>query len=118
MVGDDVAGFFGDRESRSDDPEEFTNFNVRALFRQAFDAWSDVANIEFVEVREQGEASGYGYASDIRITFARLDGPGDFLGRARLPIAVPLPTEGDILIDSSDSNLGRERKKTTCSSYA
>ena len=111
LVGDDISGFFGDRESRSDDPEEFTNFNVRALFRQAFDAWSDVANIEFVEVREQGEASGYGYASDIRITFARLDGPGDFLGRARLPIAVPLPTEGDILIDSSDSSLGREHKK-------
>ena len=111
LLDGDVAGFFGDGRSRSDDPEAFTNFNVRALFHQAFDAWSGIANIEFVEVREQGEATRYGYASDIRIVFGRLDGPGDFLARAGLPLAVSLPTEGDIIIDSSDTSLGRNRDK-------
>lgn len=111
LVPGDVAGFFGDNERRSVDPEDFTNFNVRALFRQAFDAWSDVANIEFVEVSEQGEASAYGYASDIRITFGRIDGPGDFLATARLPIAAPLPLEGDIFVDSSEPSLARDRRK-------
>lgn len=111
LIGDDVAGFFGDDQRRSSDPEEFTDFSVRALFRQAFNAWSNVANIEFVEVKEQGEAANYGYASDIRIVFGQLDGPGSFLGRANLPIAVPLPTEGDIIIDSGDPSLGRDRSK-------
>lgn len=111
LIDGDVAGFFGDFQSRSVDPEEFTNFSVRALFRQAFNAWSNVANIEFVEVEEQGEAARYGYASDIRIVFARIDGPGSVLGRAGLPLAVPLPTEGDIIIDSGDSSLGRDRQK-------
>ena len=111
LVPGDVAGFFGETERRSVDPEDFTNFGVRALFRQAFDAWSDVANIEFVEVKEQGEASAYGYAADIRITYGRIDGPGDFLATARLPIAPPLPTEGDIFVDSSEPSLARDRRK-------
>lgn len=111
LIGGDVAGFFGDSQSRSVDPQGFTNFNVTALFRQAFDAWSDVANIEFVEVKEQGEAARYGYASDIRIVFAQIDGPGSTLGRAGLPLAVSLPTEGDIIIDSGDPSLGRDRNE-------
>ncbi len=111
LIGGGVAGFFGDSQSRSVDPEGFTNFSARALFRQAFNEWSDVANIEFVEVKEQGEAARYGYAADIRIVFGQLDGPGSFLGRANLPISVPLPTEGDIIIDSGDPSLGRDRKK-------
>lgn len=111
LIGGDVAGFFGGFETRSTDPEAFTSFGVRAVFRQAFDAWSEVANIEFVEVREQGEAVSYGYASDIRIVFGRIDGLGGTLAVARLPIVAPLPTEGDIIIDSSDPSLGRDRSK-------
>ena len=111
LVGGDIAGFFGDFRSRSTDPDAFTDFSARAVLRQAFNAWSDVANIEFVEVKEQGEAVDYGYASDIRIAFGRIDGPGDFLATANLPIAVSLPTEGDILIDSGDPSLGRDRDK-------
>lgn len=111
LIGGDVAGFFGSDETRSTDPEAFTEFGVRALLRQAFSEWSDVANIEFVEVSEQGEAASYGYASDIRIVFGEIDGPGGFLATARLPIEVPLPTEGDIFVDSSDRSLGRDRQK-------
>lgn len=111
LIGGDVAGFFGDNDSRSADPEAFTAFGARGLFRQAFNAWSDVANIEFVEVKEQGEAASYGFAADIRIVFGRIDGPGGFLATARLPIAPPLPTEGDIFIDSSEPSLGRDRQK-------
>ena len=92
LIGGDVAGFFGDSQSRSVDPEEFTDFSVRAVFQQAFREWSDVANIEFVEVREQGEAARFGYAADIRIVFGQIDGLGDTLALANLPIAVPLPT--------------------------
>ena len=111
LIGGDVAGFFGDNESRSTDPEAFTDFGVRALLRRAFTEWSDVANIEFVEVKEQGEAASYGYASDIRIVFGEIDGPGGFLATARLPIEVALPTEGDIFVDSGDLSLGRDRQK-------
>ena len=79
----------------------FLYFDYQAVLRQAFDAWSAVANIEFIQVADGGGNIGAGGAPTIRIVGGAIDGPSSVLARAFFPS--PFASAGDIVFDSGDS---------------
>ncbi|MEM7505253.1 MAG: matrixin family metalloprotease [Pseudomonadota bacterium] len=72
------------------------NFDVEAQLRAVFNAWSAVANIDFVQVEDQGGAATSNSTGDIRIFAAPI--PGSTIGVAFFP------REGDMVLDTSMAN--------------
>jgi Matrixin len=71
--------------------------------RQAFAAWSAVANIQFVEVPDSGlPFDALGATGDIRIGAHVVDGPGGDFGHAFYPPPNGATAAGDIHFDSQE----------------
>jgi hypothetical protein len=65
---------------------EFMEGQWKAEIERAFAAWSDVANITFTEVDDDGAAlNAATTGGDIRIGGAVFDGPGNLIGHAHFP---------------------------------
>ena len=79
----------------------FLPFNYQSVLRSAFDEWSAVANIEFIQVEDNGGNIGVGAYPTIRIAAGYIDGASRVLGRANLPSSTPYG--GDVVFDSGDS---------------
>ncbi len=79
----------------------FLPFNYQSVLRSAFNAWSTAANIEFIQVEDNGGNIGVGAYPTIRIAAGYIDGASRVLGRANLPSSTPYG--GDVVFDSSDS---------------
>ncbi|MCC6469976.1 MAG: matrixin family metalloprotease, partial [Alphaproteobacteria bacterium] len=84
----------------------FLNFDYTSVIRSAFDAWSAVANIKFVQVADNGGAGASQYISDIRIAAEFIDGFGDLqedtLAETYFPTAnggVQSPLAGNMIVD-------------------
>ena len=72
--------------------------------RQAFAAWSAVANIQFVEVPDSGlPFDAPGATGDIRIGAHVVDGPGGDFGHAFYPPPNSTTAAGDIHFDSQEA---------------
>lgn len=83
--------------------ESFMPAGYKAEIERAFDAWSSVANLTFIEVADGGENFGEaGSSGDVRITGHHFDGPGGVLAHAYYPWAFLDPINGDTHFDSSD----------------
>lgn len=79
------------------------SYNVEAILRRSFDAWSAISNIDFVQVRDDGSNVGEGLGADIRVAFGQIDGvSGDTLAQAFFPFDQTNPLSGDILVDSDE----------------
>jgi Ca2+-binding RTX toxin-like protein len=79
----------------------FLPFNYQSVLRSAFATWSVNANIEFIQVQDNGGKIGVGAYPTIRIVAGDIDGPSRILGRANQPSSTPYG--GDIVFDSGDS---------------
>ncbi|MFN3261480.1 MAG: matrixin family metalloprotease [Pikeienuella sp.] len=92
--------------SRSDfttAPEALASYDVTSVLRASFDAWTEIADIEFVQIRDDGSPVGQGSGADIRIAFGEIDGVfGDTLAQAFFPFDQNNPLAGDILVDSDE----------------
>ena len=85
--------------------DDFLPAGYRDAIQEAFDAWSAVANVTFVEVPDQGEAlywGGYG-SGDIRIGGHDMDGAGGSLAHGFFPPPNGLNAAGDIHFDTSEN---------------
>lgn len=89
----------------STDLSTFMPAGFKAEIVRAFDAWSDVANITFVEVTDSGGAfnGAAGGVGDIRITGHFFDGPFGVLAHAFFPPINGLTAAGDLHFDSSEA---------------
>ncbi|MFQ5765643.1 MAG: matrixin family metalloprotease, partial [Rhodospirillales bacterium] len=84
----------------------FLNFDFEAQLRLGFDAWSAVANIEFIQVPDGGGQLGTEAFGEIRIGGGFLDGPGSILA---LTFNMGQgPVSGDQLFDSGESGFWTE----------
>jgi Ca2+-binding RTX toxin-like protein len=84
----------------------FLGFDFTAVIRSAFDAWSAVANIKFVQVADNGGSGDTQYIGDIRIAGEYIDGQSNVLAQAYLPSSnggTQQPYAGNIRVDSGDS---------------
>ncbi|MEO0821280.1 MAG: DUF4214 domain-containing protein [Pseudomonadota bacterium] len=79
----------------STDPFELYGIDVAPFIAEAFDEWSSVADIDFVQVPDGGGASGVGAEGQIRIFFGFF--AGGAIGYAQIPFG-DAPASGDILI--------------------
>jgi hypothetical protein len=86
------------------DLNTFMPAGFKAEIVRAFDAWSDVANITFLEVVDSGGAfnSAAGAIADIRIAGHFFDGPFGTLAHAFFPPVNGLTAAGDLHFDSSE----------------
>jgi Ca2+-binding RTX toxin-like protein len=69
--------------------------------RAAFAQWSAVANIDFIQVADQGGAVGTNSFPDIRISGIPIDGPSNVLAFTFYPHQGPI--SGDVFLDTGDS---------------
>lgn len=85
--------------------ESFMPAGYKTAIEAAFGAWSAVANINFVEVADSGDALGApGATGDIRIGAHFMDGASGVLAHAFLPYPAPPDSfSGDIHFDSGDA---------------
>ncbi len=92
--------------SRSDfttAPEALASYDVAAVLRASFAAWTEIADIDFVQIRDDGSPVGQGLGADIRVAFGEIDGVfGDTLAQAFFPFDRNNPLSGDILVDSDE----------------
>lgn len=79
--------------------ESVIAYDFVPLIRRAFDDWSDVGNIEFLQVADGGGGVGEGAVADIRIFFSGAPGGSD--GYAFFPSANNALVAGDILLDGT-----------------
>jgi Ca2+-binding RTX toxin-like protein len=81
----------------------FLPFDYEAVLRQAFDAWAAVANIEFIQVADQGGNFGATSTPMIRIGGAFIDGQSgsNILAQAYYPSTSG--SGGDLVFDSSNT---------------
>ncbi|WP_169567990.1 matrixin family metalloprotease [Sneathiella limimaris] len=103
---DDVDIYSG----RSWDIDAQLGFDYEAQAAKAFEAWSSVANVNFVQVSDEGGNLGDGWGADIRISMGSIDGSGNNLAFG----AYPNPRHaygGDIFLD------GTERSFWTATSF-
>lgn len=71
--------------------------------RNAFAAWGEAANIEFIQVADGGGNIGVGTSPTIRIVGGNIDGTGNINGRAFFPSDNSgFPAAGDVVFDSTD----------------
>ena len=84
-------------------PEDLASYDVTAVLRASFAAWAEIADIDFVQMRDDGSPVGEGLGADIRVAFGEIDGIfGDTLAQAFFPFDQNNPLAGDILIDSDE----------------
>lgn len=83
------------------DPAKRLPYPVEAVIEQAFAVWARHADITFVQVEDDGATVGKSWNADIRIGFAKIDGPSGVLGLAYFPGGGA--HSGDVLLDISDS---------------
>ena len=84
---------------------EFMPAGFKAALIAAFDAWSAVANLTFIEVADPDvawQAAGAG-ASDIRIAGHTFDGPSNVIAHGFYPPANGGPAAGDIHFDTEET---------------
>jgi trimeric autotransporter adhesin len=84
------------------------SFDYAALMRSAFAAWSQVANLSFIEIADGGGGHGAGADAQIRIALGEID-PGDStLGLSFFPFGgggyAQDNVAGDIAIDTATSD--------------
>ena len=86
----------------------FLNFDYVSVLKQAFGAWSAVANISFVQVEDGGGNMGSGTSADIRVGGAFMDGRpagSSVLAAAFYPSTYGpriVAQSGDIVFDSAE----------------
>jgi Ca2+-binding RTX toxin-like protein len=84
------------------------SFDYVSVFTQAFEAWSSVANIDFVQVADGGGNFGVGNSAYIRIGTGHIDGNYNVLARAFYPATAGNPQNyaysGDMVFDSGESS--------------
>ncbi len=84
------------------------NFNFESIIRQAFDFWSQVANIEFIQIDDGGSAQGIGLDADLRLFAGAIDGFSGTLAQAFLPNAGGTGSQsadsGDIAFDTGEGS--------------
>ncbi len=91
------------RSDFTTDPSALASYDVEDILRQSFAAWAAIADIDFVQVRDDGAPVGEGLGADIRIAFGEIDGVlGDTLAQAFFPFDDRNPLAGDILVDSQE----------------
>ena len=108
----DTEGFRA-AEDLTADGQIVTGFNVIAALKSAFTSWSDVADIEFVQVADGGERVIGGFSADFRIAFGFIDGTGNSglqLGAAYFPARNETARAGDILFDEDEFGAASSRK--------
>jgi serralysin len=78
-------------------------FDYRAVLQSAFDAWSAVGNIEFIQVQDNGGNIGVGTYPTIRISAGYIDGQSgsNVLARAFFPSSAA--AGGDVVFDSGNT---------------
>lgn len=101
--------FFGGRSDRSVSGDSLLPYSPVAVLKQAFESWSRHANIQFVQVKDDGARIGESWGADIRIGFVRIDGAGGVLGLGFLPGGSS--RAGDILFDAADARFFAGRNK-------
>ena len=81
----------------------FMSFDYQAVLRSAFDAWSTVANIEFIQVQDNGGNIGTGLYPTIRVVAGFIDGQSgsNVLARAFYPASAA--AGGDIVFDNGNT---------------
>ncbi len=103
------GGFFS---GTTETMETFLSFDFASVLQSAFDAWSAVANIEFIQIEDGGGNIGSGTSANIRIVGGFIDGPGNVLARAYLPSsggnAGQGAWNGDIVFDSGETTFFSE----------
>ncbi len=106
-ASDDLAYFTG---STVDLAAAFSGIDYQAAVRAAFDAWAQVAHIEFIQVADGGGAVGSGTFAEIRIGSAFMDGPGNTLGATFFPSSRGTygqgAINGDMILDSGEGVAG------------
>ncbi|MEL6794332.1 MAG: matrixin family metalloprotease, partial [Pseudomonadota bacterium] len=82
---------------------DVVDYNVAAVFREAFRSWEQHADITFVQVKDDGRDIGVGRVGEIRLAFGEIDGSsGDTLGLGFFPSGGAIA--GDILFDKDETN--------------
>ncbi len=85
----------------------FLGFSFETVLQTAFNAWSAVANIEFIQIEDGGGNIGVGSEADIRVVGGFIDGPSNVLARAFFPgpggTASQSATRGDMVFDSGET---------------
>jgi Matrixin/RTX calcium-binding nonapeptide repeat (4 copies) len=88
------------------DPASIFAFDYRGAIRAAFESWSRVANISFVEIADGGGAIGVGANASIRLGTASIDGDSSTLAQAYYPgfrgTYGQAPLDGDVIFDSGE----------------
>jgi Ca2+-binding RTX toxin-like protein len=83
-------------------------FDYVSVFTQAFEAWSSVADIDFVQVADGGGNIGVGNSAYIRIGAGHIDGNYNVLARAFYPATAGSPQNyaysGDMVFDSGETS--------------
>ena len=88
------------------DGQDIVPFNLARALEVAFNTWSEVADIEFVQVADDGAPVTQGDAADIRVAFGEIDGEDDILAFAFFPVNQEFEGdefEGDILFDADET---------------
>ena len=91
------TGIFPSGPGTSVDPSLIFSFDYTALIDQAFDAWSQYGDIEFIELPDGGGNAGQGFTADIRIFFGPV--PGNTLGWTYFPTGPSNSAAGDMILD-------------------
>ncbi len=92
------------RSDFTTEPEDLASYDVIAVLHDSFAAWAEIADIDFVQIRDDGSPVGEGLGADIRVAFGEIDGVfGDTLAQAFFPFDETNPLAGDILVDSDES---------------
>ena len=99
---DDATGQFF--SGSTVDMATFLPFDFAATLQRAFDAWSEHADIEFVQVADQGGDIGTNSSPTIRVVGAYIDGQSGANTLARAFYPTSHPAGGDIVFDSSNTN--------------
>lgn len=79
------------------------SFDYQAVLRQALAAWSHVANIEFLQVADDGTAIGKSETATLRFAAGAIDGQDNILAHAFFPSSNPIG--GDLAFDTGDASL-------------
>jgi hypothetical protein len=83
---------------------DFMPVGWEAVVAAAFGAWEAVANIQFVEVADNGDPfNAFGAVGDIRIGGHFFDGPGGVLAHGYFPPPNGTSAAGDIHFDTGDT---------------
>ncbi|MGE5538954.1 MAG: matrixin family metalloprotease [Gemmatimonas sp.] len=100
-IAADIGTSFGHPVAATTALSSFLYDGFVEQLKAAFAQWSSVANIDFVQVQDDGGAVGTGPTGDIRISGLPEDGAGATLAFAYYPNQGPI--SGDVFFDSGDA---------------